>query len=60
LSDAALGELQSQLDRAVLSAYGWNDVDAHDVATVNQKLFLLNRSIHEGEVKYAGPSASAD
>jgi hypothetical protein len=57
---ADLGELQSQLDRAVLSAYGWNDVDAHDAATVNQKLLLLNRAIHEGEVEYAGPSASAD
>lgn len=57
---ADLGELQGQLDRAVLSAYGWNDVDAHDDAAVNQKLFLLNRSIHEGEVEYVGPSASAD
>jgi hypothetical protein len=55
-----LGELQSQLDHAVLSAYGWSDLAPDDAATINQKLFDLNHRVQSGEVDYAAPGSTAD
>jgi N-6 DNA Methylase len=54
-----LGELHRQLDHAVLSAYNWSDVDVDDTASINQRLFVLNRAIQEGEVEYVGPGSGA-
>lgn len=56
---ADLGELHRQLDHAVLSAYGWSDVDVDDTAAVNQRLFARNRAIQDGEVGYVGPGTAA-
>jgi hypothetical protein len=50
-----LGELGRKLDQEVLAAYGWTDVDVDDIAAINQRLFVLNREIQEGEVGYDGP-----
>lgn len=52
-----LGELHRQLDQAVLSAYGWSDIDVDDIAVINQRLFALNRAIQDGDVEYAGPGS---
>jgi hypothetical protein len=54
-----LGELHRQLDQAVLSVYGWSDIDVDDTAGVNRRIFALNRAIHAGEVEYAGPGIVA-
>jgi hypothetical protein len=51
-----LGELHRRLDRAVLVAYGWTDLDPADSVTINHRLYELNRRIRAGDLEYFGPA----
>jgi hypothetical protein len=55
---ADLGELRRELDTAVLSAYGWDDLEVGDSAAINQRLFALNREISAGGLEYEGPTGT--
>ncbi len=48
-----------ELDRAVLVAYGWTDLDPAQEVEINQRLFELNRDISGGRTEYDGPPARA-
>lgn len=53
-----LGDLHRELDTAVLSAYGWDDLEVDDSAAINERLFALNREIAAGDLEYDGPTGT--